>query len=155
MNRWTLLRDNVLVALGALPLPRNVVIDKIVKPAGIDGVVGPVAIGVCLGGDRWQGPSEIDNHEDQPATMLVQIVIRADSALNATAALDEVDEIAATVLTIRNVDIGIYGMGVGLDTGGVFLDGMRSDFLEFSNREPGGAGPVAKVFTMQTTVLPI
>lgn len=155
MNRWTLLRDNAIAALRALPFPPEVVIDKIVKPAGVDAIVAPVAIGVCLNGDRWVGPSEIDNHENQPAMMLLQIVIRADSALNATDALDEVDEIAAIALKVRNVDIGIYGMGNGLDTGGVYMDGLRSDFLESANREPGGAGPVAKVFTFQTTMLPI
>ena len=158
MNRWSLIRDNLVTALRALPFPRNVVIEKIVRPAGIDAIVGPVAIGVCLAGDRWIGPSEIDRHTDQPASMLVQIVIRADSALTATGALEEdggIEDIAALALTVRNVDIGIYGKGDGLDTGGVYLDGVRSDFLEFTNREPGGAGPVAKVFTLQTTMLPI
>lgn len=155
LNRWTLLRDNVLNALRGLAFPRDVVIDRIAKPAGIDAIVGPVAIGVCFGGDRWVGPSEIDNHENQPASMIVQIVIRADSALDAVSALDEVDDLAAIALTVRNVDVGIYGLDDSLNTGGVYLDGVRSDFLEFPNREPGGAGPIAKVFTLQTTVLPI
>lgn len=158
LNRWTLLRANVVAALKALPFPRNVVIEPIVRPAGIEAVVGPATIGVCLAGDRWAGPSEIDNHEDQPASMLVQIVIRADSAIDATSAITEpggIDELAAIALKVRNVDIGIYGEGVGLDTGGVYLDGLRSDFMEFTGREPGGAGPIAKVFTFQTTVLPL
>lgn len=158
MNRWSLIRDNVIAALEALPFPRNVVIGKIARPAGVDALVGPVAIGVCLAGDRWIPPSEIDNHENQPASILVQLVIRADSAVDATSAIDEeggIDDIAAIALKVRNVDVGIYGMGVELDTGGVYMDCLRSDFMEFTGREPGGAGPIAKVFTLQTTELPI
>ncbi len=155
MNRWTLIRRNVVAALKALPFPQNVVIEPIVRPAGVESIVGPVAIGVCVTGDRWIGPSEIDNHENQPASMIVQIVIRADSALNSTDAFDEIEENAAIALKVRNVDVGIYGMGDGLDTGGVYMDGVRSDVLEFPNREPGGAGPIARVFTLQTTMLPI
>lgn len=156
MNRWTLIRRNVVAALKALPFPQGVAIEPIVRPAGVESIVSPVAIGVCVASDRWIGPSEIDNHENQPASMLVQIVIRADSALNATDAFDQdIDEIAAIALRVRNVDVGIYGQGDGLDTGGVYMDGVRSDLLEFTGREPGGAGPIAKVFTLQTTTLPI
>lgn len=158
MNRWSIIRENVVAALATLSFPRDVVVAKLARPAGIDGIVGPVVIGVSLGGDRWIGPSEIDNHINQPAAMIVQITIKADSAIDTTDALDAsgaIEDISAIALQVRNVDIGIYGMGDDLDTGGVFLDGLRSDFLEFTGREPGGAGPLAKVFTLQTTALPI
>jgi hypothetical protein len=159
LNRWTLIRNNVIAALRALPFPDGVAIEKISRPTGIDGVVAPVAIGVCLAGDRWfVQDEEIANHENMPASIMVQIVIRADSAHDATGALDEqdaIEDISAIALKVRNVDIGIYGYDDDLNTGGVFLDGLRSDFLEFTGREPGGAGPIAKVFTLQTTVLPL
>jgi hypothetical protein len=155
LNRWTIIRDNVVLALKTLPLPANVVVEKIARPAGIAAVVGPVTIGVCLAFDRWVMPSEIDSHVNQPAVIGVQIVIAADNATSTTDGVDEIDEIAAIALKVRNIDVGIYSMGDDLDTGGVYLDGLKSDFVEFAGREPGGAGPIAKVFTLQTTVLPI
>ena len=155
MNRWTLIRDNIITALKTLPFPDEVVIDAIARPTGIAAVTGPSVIGVCVPADRWVMPSEIQDHENQPACMLVQIVISADSATTTTSGMDEINELAAIALKVRNMDVGIYGMGNDLDTGGVYLDGLKSDLLEFTGREPGGAGPIAKVFTLQTTVVPL
>ena len=113
-NRWSLLRDNLIVALKALPFPDYVVIDKISRPAGVDAMPGLCAIGVCHAGDRWTTPPELAYHLNQPAVMIFQIVIRADSAMNSTDALDAVgaiEDLSAIALQVRNVDIGIYGMG--------------------------------------------
>lgn len=156
MNRWTMLRDNLVNALRALPLPDGVVVEPIVRPAGVWAIVGPSAIGVALISDRWLGPSEVDNHVNQPGAVVAQIVVRGDSARDTVESIHDINEIARIALRVRNTDIGIYGTGDDeLDTGGVFLDGMRSDFLEFTGREPGGAGPLAKVFTLQSTALPL
>jgi hypothetical protein len=163
-NRWSLILENLVQALKALPFPDGVVIDKIASAPGVDAIIGKAAIGVCLApGDRWlPGPGgsygEIGDHTDQPAEIGVQIVIRADDATSTTAALDQVEaihDLARIALRVRNVDIGIYGAGAGLDTGGVFLDATGSALVQFKGREPGGAGPLTKVFSLKTTALPL
>ena len=156
-NRWSLIRDNVVAALKTLPFPDDVTIEKLARASGIDAIAGN-AVGVCLAGDRWTQPSEIGDHENQPAEMLVQIVIQGDSARDTTGSLDEVgaiEDLSAIALKVRNIDVGIYGLTDDLNTGGVFLDGVRSDLVEFAGREPGGAGPLTKIFTLKTTVLPL
>lgn len=155
MNRWTLIRDKIIANLKTLAFDRDVVIDATAAPSGINALIGPVRIGVSSAGDRWVGPSEIDRHTDQQAMMLVQITIFADDATSPTASVDLINDVAFIALQVRDLDSGIYGMGSGLDTGGVYLDALRADMLEFTGREPGGAGPIAKVFTLQTTELPI
>lgn len=159
-NRWSLILENLVTALKTLPFPDGTVIEKIARAQGVDALIGNPAIGVCMvHGDRWVGPSAIGDHENQPAETLVQIVIRADSARDATDALDGVGgigDLSKIALKVRNMDIGIYGHGDDdIDTGGVFLDGVRSDLVEFPGREPGGAGPLSKVFTLKTTELPL
>lgn len=155
MNRWKLIRDNIVANLKTLSFDRNVVIDATAAPSGVNALIGPIRIGVSSMGDRWVGGSEIDRHTDQPAMMLFQIAIWADDATSPTSAMDLVNEVAFIALQVRDLDSGIYGMGNGLDTGGVYLDALRADVLEFTGREPGGAGPIAKVFTLQTTELPL
>jgi hypothetical protein len=155
VNRQTLIRDNVLAQLRTLAFDRDVVIDKIAAPSGINALIGPVRLGVSSAGDRWVGGSEIDRHTDQPAVILMQITIWADDATSPTASIDLINDVAFIALQVRDLDVGIYGIGAGLDTGGVYMDALRADVLEISNREPGGAGPIAKVFTFQSTELPL
>jgi hypothetical protein len=158
-NRWSLILENVVTALGTLSFPEGTVIEKIARAAGVDALIGNPAIGVCLvHGDRWTMPPEIGDYENQPAETLVQIVIRADSARDATDALDGVGgigDLSRIALKVRKVDVGIYGRGDDLDTGGVHLYGVRSDLVDFPGREPGGAGPLSKIFTLKTTSLPL
>jgi hypothetical protein len=158
LNRWSLLRSNIVEALKVLPFENNVVIEKIAQPQGVWAIVGAAAIGVCRTGGRRTGAPEITYHLNQDSRMNFQLVVRADSAVDTTGALDEVgaaEDIAAIALAVRNVDVGIYGLGESLDTGGVFLDYLRDDVLVFPQREPGGAGPIALVITLETTDLPI
>jgi hypothetical protein len=158
MNRWSLIRDNVVTALGTLHFPDYVVIGKIGRPDGIDSLVGPIAVGVSLAGDRWISQPEIGERGNLPAELLVQLTIRADSALDAVDVLDAagmIEDISFIALKVREIDVGIYGYDDSLNTGGVFLYGVSSGFLEFKGKDPGGAGPLAKVFSMKTTVLPL
>jgi hypothetical protein len=163
-NRWSLILENIVTALKALPFPDGTVIEKIVRAAGVDALIGDPAIGVCMvHGDRWVlnasgTPGSIGDHENENAEMLIQIAIRADSAREPMDALDGVGgigDLSRIALKVRNIDVGIYGRGNDLDTGGVFLDGVRSDLVEFPGREPGGAGPLTKIFTLKTTTLPL
>lgn len=158
MNRWTLLRSNLVTALKNLPFDRDVVIEKIAQPAGVNGLIGPVAIGVCRVGGRATGPGQLGYHLNQEAEVHFQLAIRADSAIDTTGALDEVgaaEDVAAIALAVRNVDIGIHGQLEDLNTDAVFLDYVRDDVVSFPGREPGGAGPLVLVITLKTTELPI
>lgn len=154
-NRWTMLRDNLVAALKTLSFDRDVVVEKVAQPAGVNAIAAPIAIGVSRAGGRATMPSEIGSHIDQPADTTFQISIRTDSAMTTTAGLDDAEEVATIAMAVRNMDIGIYGQGKDLDTGGVYLDYLRDDVVEFKGREPGGAGPIVLVVTLRTTVIPI
>jgi hypothetical protein len=155
MNRWNLIRENVITALGNLPFERDVVIERIAQPVGVWAIIGPVAIGVCRTGGRATDAPEIGYHVNQPAEMMFQLVVRGDSARDNTEALDIAEEVASIALKVRDADVGVYGLGDEFDTGGVFLDYQNDGVMVFPAREPGGAGPIALVLTLKTTTLPL
>jgi hypothetical protein len=155
MNRWTLLRSNLVDAMRAMPTLAGVTVEKIAQPTGVNAIPATPAIGVCRVGGRAIAPSEIADHVNQPARVSFQVVVRCDNATDTTAALEEAEEIATAAMQVRNTDIGIYGQDDSLNTGGVFLDYQRDDVVAFPGREPGGAGPIALVITLATTDLPI
>lgn len=158
LNRWSLIRTNIVTVLKNLPFGRDVVIEKIAQPVGVWAIIGPAAIGVCRVGGRRTGATDIGYHLNQESKMTFQLVVRADSAVDNTGALDEVgaaEDIASIALAVRNVDVGIVGLTDALNTGSVFLDYVRDDVMVFPQREPGGAGPIALVITFETTDLPI
>jgi hypothetical protein len=155
LNRWSLLRSNLVAALQALPALAGVTVEKIAQPTGVNGIPVTPAIGVCRVGGRATEPSQIGDHVNQPASVSFQIVVRCDDASATTAALEEAEEITTAAMAVRNVDIGIYGYDDTLNTGGVFLDYVGDAVMAFPGREPGGAGPIALVVTLKTTDLPI
>jgi hypothetical protein len=155
VNRWTLLRSNLVDALRTMESLAGVTVEKIAQPTGVNAIPATPAIGVCRVGGRSTMPSEIGEHVNQPARAIFQIVVRCDNATETTAALEEAEEIATMAMQVRDTDIGIYGQGDALNTGGVFLDYQRDDVVAFAGREPGGAGPIALVITLQTTDIPI
>ena len=140
-----------------MPTLAGVTIEKIAQPLGVNAIPTTPAIGVCrVGGRATARPGEKGSyHLDEEAMVSFQIVIRCDNATDTIAALEEAEEIATAAMQVRNTDIGIYGQGAGLDTGGVFTDYLRDDVVAFTGREPGGAGPIALVITLGTTELPI
>ncbi len=154
MNRWSLLRLNLVTALQALPALAGVTVEEIVQPAGVNAIVPP-AIGVCRPGGRAAEVSEIGYHLNQPATVSFQLAIRADSATDTIASAKEAEQIATDAMAVRQVDVGIYNAGETLNTGGVFMDYVADAFVSFPQREPGGAGPIILVISLKTTELPI
>jgi hypothetical protein len=151
LNRWSLLRTNLVTELRTL-LPAAHV-EEIAQPAGVGAITMP-AIGVCRPGGRATEAAEIAWHINQPADVAFQLVVRCDDATNNIAAMQAAEELATAALAVRNVDIGIYGTGDATDTGGVFLDYVKDDVMAFVGRD-GGAGPIAIVISLRSTVLPI
>lgn len=155
MNRWSLLRSNLVTALQALPTLAGVTIEEIVQPSGVNAIVATQAIGVCRVGGRITEIPPMGYHLDEESRATFQLVIRADSATNTIASTKEAEQIATDALAVRQVDIGIYNSGETLNTGGVFTDYIRDAVMAFPGREPGGAGPIAIVVTIETTDFPI
>ena len=142
-----------MTALKALPALAGVHVDEIAQPNGVYALPIP-AIGVCRPGGRATDPPEIGYHLNQPVDVTFQLVVYCDDATHTIAAMQRAEQIATDAMAVRNVDIGIYGTGDATDTGGVFSDYMRDDVMAFPGRD-GGAGPIALLITLRTTVLPI
>jgi hypothetical protein len=154
LNRWSLLRSNLVTALQALPALAGVTVEEIVQPAGVN-AIAPPAIGVCRPGGRATSPPEVGYHLLQESQTTFQLAIRTDSATDTIASAKEAEQIATDAMAVRQVDIGIYNSGDTLNTGGVFMDYVADAFVTFPGREPGGAGPIVFVVTLKTTDFPV
>lgn len=161
-SRWTVIRDNIVDAIRALPLYDGTPVFKLGIPNDIFLMTERRAIGVCLTEDEWMSIDlGLTDRLDQPAEMTIPIVLYATSEAAPAAALEEpgqLDDLTAMILGtnagpwrgtgIRGVDVGVPG-----ETGGVYLRAIRTTIIPDQMRAEGAGGALCKVIFFRTTVI--
>lgn len=149
MNVWTELRENVVEALKALPALEDVTIAKIAEPRDVWGIAKGRAIGVCRAETVWAAQERaIGDFGPAPSTVSFAIVVKADSAVSSTSALEKpglAEDLGLAVLGVRAANVAPAGLGE------VHLYAARESLLVDPDRQPGGAGRVAQVLIFETT----
>lgn len=169
MNRWSLLRANVVAALEAVVAtavaPMN---DLHVIPIGIPADLFYLGvregIGVTMASDNWLNLDEgLTDYYDHEATMDLMICLLAtseqspDGALTDDGKLDDMTELVLGSRVPAFASAGIRGtdVGAGLGIGAVRLRAVKSQLIPEQKRAEGSGGALAKVILMRTTSLPL
>jgi hypothetical protein len=164
-SRWTVIRNNVIAAIKALPLYDPAIpVYALGVPPDIFGMGTRVALGVCLSQDIWLDvDSALSYYVDREAEMNIPIVILTTSEASPAGALEEagmIDDLTAMILGtavgpmtgpgLRSADVGVAG-----ETGGVYLRSVTSTLVPGPDRALGAGGALAKVILMRTTSVPL